>query len=258
MGTLLNKSGKGQYQLLTSPWSLHFKGFSLFFPAPFFFFFLTSPAGRRACPVCVKLVSLNANAMSLGGNFVVLHKGTSKSYHKSVHREIPGELGLGVWLHTHTQEKLWCSSGFAHAKWHTRCLTAWESVNIKPHNQWGPFKVLEMASDKCHFLSMSRLSVCCFQGRWHEEEFNWITLKTLTETFSVVSICVSDRATVTYMYRRKRNMAKGRLSCNWSNSQHLRICIFSLKAKKSACNDSGCGRNGFPSFRSWYDNSENE
>lgn len=155
-----------------------------FFPRSLFFFFLTSPAGRRACPVCVKLVSLNANAMSLGGNFVVLHKGTSKSYHKSVHREIPGELGLGVWLHTHTQEKLCCSCGFAHAKWHIRCLTAWESVNIKPHNQWGPFKVLEMASDKCHFLSMSRLPVCCFQGRWHEEEFNWITLKNLTETFS--------------------------------------------------------------------------
>ena len=139
---------------------------SLFFSF-FLFFFLTSPAGRRACPVCVKLVSLNANAMSLGGNFVVLHKGTSKSYHKSVHREIPGVLGLGVWLrahthtHTHTQEKLWRSCGFAHAKWHIRCLTAWESVSIKPHNQWGPFKVLEMASDKCHFLSMSPLQVRC-------------------------------------------------------------------------------------------------
>ena len=63
--------------------------------------------------------------------------------------------------HTHTQEKLWRSCGFAHAKWHIRCLTAWESVSIKPHNQWGPFKVLEMASDKCHFLSMSPLQVRC-------------------------------------------------------------------------------------------------
>lgn len=96
--------------------------------------------------------------MSLWDNFVVLYKKTSKSYHKSVLKG--GLLSIGPWaallntqharanlqVHAHT-------NGFQC----TRCLAAWGSVNIRTHNQWEPFKVLQMFTTKCPVL----WSDCC-------------------------------------------------------------------------------------------------
>lgn len=76
MGTLLNKSGKGQYQLLTSPWSMYFKGFFPFFNACF----LLGQQGNKFTQSVLNWehVSLNANATPSGGEFVALYRGTSK------------------------------------------------------------------------------------------------------------------------------------------------------------------------------------
>lgn len=70
-GALLNKSRKGQYRLLTSPWS--FKGFTPLFFSPFCF--LPAQQGEESAQCVSKLGSLKANATSLGGIFVVPHEG---------------------------------------------------------------------------------------------------------------------------------------------------------------------------------------
>lgn len=69
---------------------MYFKGYSLFSGL-----LLTSPAGTPVQLVCVKLVSLNANDMSSGGNFVVLSKETLQSCDESLHREFSGILDFG-------------------------------------------------------------------------------------------------------------------------------------------------------------------
>lgn len=45
-----------------------------------------------------------------------------------------------------------------------RCLTAWECVNMKLHNQWGPFKVLQSEMSGVS-MPVSVREVLCFHGQ---------------------------------------------------------------------------------------------
>lgn len=130
-------------------------------PPLFSLFAFYSPAGRRVCAVCVKLVSLNANATSLRGNFVVLCKGTSKKKIPSRISAQRGPWGLGpcaVLLNTSTTCRANPTFTRTDTKQCVRSLTAWECVNIRIHNQWWPLsKCYRCLQLKVHFY---------FRGEW--------------------------------------------------------------------------------------------